>query len=249
MFDPSFPLFVSHYWLLLLACVHLMKLYYFKILCWWCFPNRGLWIFFVWCDNRAMLVFFGVKGDWFSCKLYKFFLSFVVLSGSWNSTDFIAIVLLCCYYWFFFYAFSFSLLFFPKFNLLFVIHHVASVDDLEMIDFFSKWCWILDGWRVIVFYHAVDGDGVCHFRIILYISKSTKIVVSRVIQLVACMCDFKIYFLGIFWPWNLIFLVLSFILSIYFFCFWLVFLMFCKPMLKLLFWLVVVIVCLNGFCR
>ncbi len=70
-----FPFFVPHYQLLLSICVHLMKLYYFKILCWWCFPSRGLWKFFVWCDNRTMSICFWCQ-RWSSYKLCKYFLVF-----------------------------------------------------------------------------------------------------------------------------------------------------------------------------
>ncbi len=44
-----------------------------------------------------------------------------------------------------FYAFFFPYFIFLNFYLFIVIHHVASVDDLQSIDLFSKWRWILDG--------------------------------------------------------------------------------------------------------
>jgi hypothetical protein len=59
-------------------------------------------------------------------------------------------------------CFLFPYLLFLNLICFIVIHLVASVEDFQSIDFFSKWHWILDGWGVIVFLYVVDGDGVCH---------------------------------------------------------------------------------------
>lgn len=138
----------------------------------------------MWCKRGYVLpiyvsIYFGVKGNslinfrgYFSIVFWEFYRFSL---WHWMDCGTMLVSLALSFFVtaivFFLYAFGFPCFFFlfQFFFLLFIA--------LQVLTIFNRWVSFQstarysNGWWVIVFFHIVDGDGICCPRIIFYISK------------------------------------------------------------------------------